>query len=62
MGFSKAPADRLFAFNAMPKTEVFTDVYCVSHLEHASHKKLQLTQIGLITVWMVWMARIFAYL
>jgi len=39
VGFSKALADRFFAFNAMPKTEVFTAIYLLSHLEHESLKK-----------------------
>jgi hypothetical protein len=34
VGFSKALADRFIAFNAMPKTEVFTGIYLLSHLEH----------------------------
>ena len=38
----------------MPKTDVFTDIYLLSHLEHESHKKRCFTPIGLITVWTVW--------
>jgi hypothetical protein len=53
VGFSKALADRFFAFNAMPKTEVFTGIYLSSHPEHESHKKRSLTPISLITVWTV---------
>ena len=39
VGFEKALSDRLFAFNKMPKTDVFTVTYLLSHLEHESQKK-----------------------
>jgi hypothetical protein len=39
VGFEVALSDRYFAFNEMPKTEVFTDIYLLSHLEHESHKE-----------------------
>ena len=39
VGFEKALSDRLFAFNKMSKTDVFTVTYLVSHLEHESQKK-----------------------
>ena len=39
VGFEKALSDRLFAFNMMPKTDVFTVTYLLSHLEHESQKK-----------------------
>jgi hypothetical protein len=39
VGFEVALSDRYFAFNEMPKTEVFTDTYLLSHLEHESHKE-----------------------
>jgi hypothetical protein len=55
VGFEKALSDRLFAFNKMPKTDVFTVTYLLSHLEHESHKKRSFTAISLITVWTVWM-------
>jgi hypothetical protein len=34
-----ALSDRYSAFNEMPKTEVFTDINLLSHLEHESHKE-----------------------
>jgi hypothetical protein len=55
VGFEKALSDRLFAFNKMPKTDVFTVTYLLSHPEHESHKKRSFTPISLITVWTVWM-------
>jgi hypothetical protein len=55
VGFEKALSDRLFAFNKMPKTDVFTVTYLLSHLEHESHKKRSFTPISLSTVWTVWM-------
>ena len=55
MGFEKALSDRLFAFNKMPKTDVFTVTYLLSHLERESHKKRSFTPISRITVWTVWM-------
>jgi len=39
VGFEKALSDRFFAVNEMPKTDVFTDIYLLSHLEQESHKK-----------------------
>jgi hypothetical protein len=39
----------------MPQTVVNTGSYVLSHLEQWAQKKRQLTLIGLITVWMVWM-------
>jgi len=39
VGFEKALSVRLFAFNKMPKTDVFTVTYLLSHLEHESQKK-----------------------
>ncbi len=39
VGFEKALSDRLFAFNKMLKTDVFTVTYLLSHLEHESQKK-----------------------
>src|ERR1700758_2737709 len=36
--FEKALSDRFFAVNEMPKTDVFTGIYLLSHLEHESHK------------------------
>ena len=39
VGFEKALSDRLSAFNKMPKTDVFTVTYLLSHLEHESQKK-----------------------
>jgi len=38
----------------MPKTEVFTDIYLLSHLEHESHKERWFARIAQITVWTVW--------
>jgi len=54
-GIRKGSFDRLFAFNKMPKTDVFTVTYLLSHLEHESYKKRSFTPISLITVWTVWM-------
>jgi hypothetical protein len=54
VGFEKALSDRLFAFNKMPKTDVFTVTYLLSHLEHKSQKKRRFTLIAMITVWTVW--------
>jgi hypothetical protein len=53
VGFSQALCYRLHAFNKMPETVVFTDIYLVSHQEQMSHKKHWFTPIGLITVWTV---------
>jgi hypothetical protein len=39
VGFEKALSDRLFAFYKMPKTDVFTVTYLLSHLEQESQKK-----------------------
>jgi len=39
VGFEKALSDRLFAFNKMSKTDVFTVTYLLSHLEHEAQKK-----------------------
>jgi len=39
VGFEKALSDRLFGFNKMSKTDVFTVTYLLPHLEHESQKK-----------------------
>lgn len=39
VGFEKALSDRLFAFNKMSKTDVFTVTHLLSHLEHESQKR-----------------------
>src|SRR5271155_663605 len=39
----------------MPKTDVFTVTYHLSHPEHESHEKRSFTPISLSTVWTVWM-------
>jgi len=55
VGFEKSLSGRYFAFNEMPKTDVFTVTYLLSHLEHESQRKQSFTLISLITVWTVWM-------
>lgn len=54
MGFSNALYYRPCPFNEMPKTEVLTSIYVLSHLQHESQKEHGLIRFGVIAVWTVW--------